>query len=152
MKKKAYSFELKNCLSELDTLCRNLEKYGRQIGLSKKMIFELNLALDELFTNIISYGFKDGEDHCVRVTLTPEKDVLCLCIEDDGIEFDPTEFEQPDASCSVSQCKIGGLGIHIIKKLMDEICYERCEGKNILRLKKRLGEKGHGKKASDQAT
>ncbi len=138
MKKKEYSFELKSCLSELDALCENLEKYGRQIGLSKKMIFELNLCLDELFTNIISYGFKDGQEHCVRVTLTPEKGAICLCIEDDGIAFDPTQFEQPDVSCSVAQCKIGGLGIHIIKKLMDEICYERCGDKNVLRLKKKL--------------
>ena len=142
MKKKEYSFELKNCLSELDTLCRNLEKYGRQIGLSSKMIFELNLALDELFTNIISYGFKDGKEHRVRVTLTPEKGVICLCIEDDGIAFDPTAFDHPDVSCSVAQCKIGGLGIHIIKKLMDDICYERCGNKNVLRLKKKLGKNG----------
>ena len=138
MKKKAYSFELKNCLSELDTLCENLEKYGRQIGLSQKMIFELNLALDELFTNIISYGLKDDRDHLIRITLTPEKEVLGLCVEDDGIAFDPTECDQPDVSCSVSQCKIGGLGIHIINKLMDEICYERCGNKNILQLKKRF--------------
>lgn len=142
MKKKAYSFELKNCLSELDTLCENLEQYGRQIGISKKMIFELNLALDELFTNIISYGVKDDREHLVRVTLTPEKEALCVCIEDDGVAFDPTEFEQPDVSCSVAQCKIGGLGIHIINKLMDEICYERCGDKNILRLKKKLGKTG----------
>jgi len=138
MKKKEYCFELKNCLSELDTLCRNLEKYGRRIGLSKKLIFELNLALDELFTNIISYGFQDGKEHRIRVTLSPEEDALCMCVEDDGIAFDPTQFEQPDVSCSVSQCKIGGLGIHIIKKLMDEICYERCGNKNVLRLKKRI--------------
>ena len=142
MKKKAYSFELKNCLSELDTLCENLEKYGRQIGLSSKMVFELNLALDELFTNIISYGLKDDRDHLIRITLTPEKEMLCLCVEDDGIAFDPTEFDQPDVSCSVSQCKIGGLGIHIINKLMDEICYERCGNKNILQLKKRFIKNG----------
>jgi serine/threonine-protein kinase RsbW len=139
MAKKSYSFELKSDLSELDKLCENLETFGNRFGFSKKLIFEINLALDELFTNIISYGFKDGKEHIVKVTLTPQNDELCLCIEDDGKPFNPIEFETPDVSCSVEECKIGGLGIHIMKKLMDEVCYERCGNKNVLNLKKKVG-------------
>ena len=139
MAEKSYSFELKSDLDELDSLCENLETFGNRFGLSKKLIFEINLALDELFTNIISYGFKDGKEHIVKVTLTPENDELCLCIEDDGKPFNPIEFETPDVSCSVEECKIGGLGIHIMKKLMDEVCYERCGDKNVLNLKKKVG-------------
>jgi serine/threonine-protein kinase RsbW len=138
MAKKAYSFELKSSLSELDNLCWNLETFGKKIGLSKKFIFEINLALDELFTNIISYGFDDGSEHTIKVTITPENGGLCLCIEDDGIPFNPVQFETPDVSCSVEECKIGGLGIHIMKKLMDDICYQRRGKKNILTLKKKL--------------
>ena len=138
MAKKSYSFELKSSLSELDRLCQNLETFGKKFGFSKKLIFEINLALDELFTNIISYGFKDDEEHVIKVTLTPQNDELCLCIEDDGKPFNPIDFETPDVSCSVENCKIGGLGIHIIRKLMDEICYQRCDNKNILTLKKTL--------------
>lgn len=142
MAKNTYSFELKSDLSELDRLCQNLETFGQKFGLSKKLIFEINLALDELFTNIISYGFQDDKEHVVRITLTPENDRLCLCIEDDGKPFNPIEFESPDVSCSVEKCKIGGLGIHIMKKLMDEICYERCEDKNVLNLKKKISSEG----------
>ena len=138
MAKKIYSFELKSSLSELDRLCQNLETFGKKFGLSKKLIFEINLALDELFTNIISYGFKDDKEHVIKVTLTPRNDELCLCIEDDGRPFNPTDFETPDVSCSVEECKIGGLGIHIMKKLMDEVCYERCGDKNVLNLKKKM--------------
>ena len=138
MPKKSYSFELKSSLSELDRLCQNLETFGDKFGFSKKLIFEINLALDELFTNIISYGFKDDKEHIISVTLTPEKDGLCLCIEDDGTPFNPIDFETPDVACSVEDCKIGGLGIHIMKKLMDEVCYERCGGKNVLNLKKKI--------------
>lgn len=138
MAKKEYSFELKSNLSELDNLCENLENFGQKFGLSKKLIFEINLALDELFTNIISYGFKDEDEHIIKVTITPENEELCLCIEDDGIPFNPIEFETPDVACSVEKCKIGGLGIHIMRKLMDEICYQRCDEKNILTLKKNL--------------
>jgi serine/threonine-protein kinase RsbW len=138
MAKNEYSFELKSSLAELDNLCQNLEAFGQKIGLSKKFIFEINLALDELFTNIITYGFDDEDEHCIKVTITPENEELCMCIEDDGVPFNPIEFETPDVSCSVEDCKIGGLGIHIMKKLMDDICYQRCGGKNILTLKKKI--------------
>ena len=142
MAKNTYSFELKSDLSELDRLCQNLETFGQKFGLSKKLIFEINLALDELFTNIISYGFQDDKEHVVRITLTPENDQLCLCIEDDGRPFNPIDFESPDVACSVEKCKIGGLGIHIMKKLMDDICYERCDDKNVLNLKKKISSEG----------
>ena len=138
MSKKEYSFELKSSLAELDNLCQNLEDFGQKIGLSKKLIFEINLALDELFTNIISYGFKDEGEHIIKVTITPQNEKLCLCIEDDGVPFNPSDFETPDVAYSVENCQIGGLGIHIMRKLMDEICYQRCEDKNILTLKKNL--------------
>ena len=138
MAKKSYSFELKSSLSELDRLCQNLETFGKQFGFSKKLIFEINLALDELFTNIISYGFKDDDEHVITVTLTPQNDELCLCIEDDGRPFNPIDFETPDVTCSVEDCRIGGLGIHIMKRLMDEVCYQRCGDKNVLNLKKKV--------------
>jgi serine/threonine-protein kinase RsbW len=140
MAKKEYSFELKSSLSELDNLCLNLETLGEKIGLSKKLVFEINLALDELFTNIISYGFSDEDEHTIKVTITPQNDEICLCIEDDGIPFNPIEFDTPDVACSVENCKVGGLGIHIIRKLMDDICYQRCGDKNILTLKKNLAQ------------
>ena len=138
MPKKEYSFKLKNDLSELDTLCQEMERFGRSIGLSKKFIFEINLALDELFTNIILYGFKDDKEHLIKVTLTPQNDILCLCIEDDGVPFNPVEANEPDLGCTIEECKIGGLGIHLIRNLMDEICYERCGNKNKLTLKKNI--------------
>jgi anti-sigma regulatory factor (Ser/Thr protein kinase) len=138
MAKNEYIFELKSNLSELDSLCQNLENFGQKIGLSKKQIFEINLALDELFTNIISYGFKDEGEHVIKVTLSPQSEVLCLYIEDDGIPFNPLDFKTTDVADSVENCKIGGLGIHIIRKLMDEICYERCGEKNKLTLKKNI--------------
>jgi len=138
MVQKEYSFELKSNLSELDKLCGHLETFGQKTGLSKKFVFEVNLVLDELFTNIISYGFDDDGEHSIKVTITPENGGLYLCIEDDGKPFNPVEFEAPDMSCSIEECKIGGLGIHIIRKLMDDICYERCEDKNVLKLKKGL--------------
>jgi len=140
MAQKKHIIKLKSDLSELNTLCQNLENYGQNIGLSKKCIFEINLALDELFTNIISYGFEDDLEHLIQVSISRQNDTLILCVEDDGVPFNPMESNQPNLPCDIEQCKIGGLGIHLIKKLMDNICYERCKGKNKLTMKKSIDE------------
>ena len=140
MAKNKVSFKLKSNLSELDALCQNLEKFGQSMGLSKKCIFEANLALDELFTNIISYGFDDKNEHAITITIALQNDDLVVHIEDDGMPFNPTQAETPDLECSIEECRIGGLGIHLAKNLMDEVCYQRCKDKNILTLKKNTKE------------
>ena len=138
MVKKEYTLELKNDLSELDRLCQHCEEIGQTIGVTDKAIFEMNLALDELFTNIISYGFQDHQEHIVKINISIEGDLLEIRIEDDGVPFNPTESKTPDFQCGIEECKIGGLGIHLIKKLMDEIKYQRVAGKNILLLRHRI--------------
>jgi anti-sigma regulatory factor (Ser/Thr protein kinase) len=140
MAKNKVSFKLKSNLSELDVLYQNLEKFGKSIGLSKKSIFEANLALDELFTNIISYGFDDKNEHTIKITISLQNGDLIFNIEDDGIPFNPTKVETPDLECTIEECRIGGLGIHLAKNLMDEVCYQRCNDKNILTLKKNIKE------------
>lgn len=146
MAKNKITFKLKNRLSELDTLCQNLERFGESIGLSPKFIFETNLALDELFTNIISYGYSDEKVHTITVEISLRNNELLFRIEDDGLPFNPTEVEEPDLGCSIEECKIGGLGIHLAKNLMDEVCYQRCKEKNILTLKKNIQESQPAKK------
>jgi len=138
MAKKFYSFKLKNDQSELERLCHNCEEIGQSIGISDKSMFEMNLALDELFTNIISYGFQDCQEHIIKVSITVEGDQLQMRIEDDGVPFNPLESETPDIQCGIEDCKIGGLGIHLIKKLMDDIQYQRVADKNILVLKRKI--------------
>jgi anti-sigma regulatory factor (Ser/Thr protein kinase) len=138
MEEKAYSFELKSSLAELDKLSRHLETLGRKFGLPKKFIFEINLALDELFTNIVCYGFYGNQDHTVRLTITLENKEIWVCIEDDGIAFNPVKFEIPDMPHSIEECKIGGLGIHLVRKLVEDIEYQRCGDTNVLILKKKV--------------
>ena len=138
MAKNKVSFKLKSNLSELDALCQKLEKFGQSMGLSQKCIFEANLALDELFTNIISYGFDDKNEHTISITISLQDDELVFNIEDDGIPFNPTKVESPDLECTIEECRIGGLGIHLAKNLMDEVCYQRCNDKNVLTLRKNI--------------
>jgi anti-sigma regulatory factor (Ser/Thr protein kinase) len=132
------SFELRNHLSELATLCEKMERVGQALNLSRRCLFEMNLALDELFTNILSYGFQDQSEHFIRVHISVDHDVLTVVLEDDGIAFNPVERIPPEIPCTVDECKVGGLGIHLVKNLMDEIVYERRAGTNVLTLKKTI--------------
>lgn len=141
MKRRKLSFELKNAASELDTLCRHLTKFGNTFGLSQKFIFQINLALDELFTNIISYGYKEEGEHRIKFALSCEDSTVVIRIEDSGVPFDVAEFEVPDPKNTLEDCKVGGLGLHLIRKLMDDISYERADDKNVVILKKNFEKK-----------
>jgi anti-sigma regulatory factor (Ser/Thr protein kinase) len=130
------SFELKNDLSELETLCQHLNKFGHVSGLSEACITDINICLDELFTNIVSYGFTDDLEHIIRFTINVDNNVLTLTIEDEGIAFNPLEKKDPEIPADLIDVRIGGLGIHIVRKLMDDISYKRKRGKNKLTMKK----------------
>jgi serine/threonine-protein kinase RsbW len=132
------SFELRNSLSELATLCEKMEDVGQALGLSRRCLFEVNLALDELFTNIISYGFQDQSEHLIRVHLSADDDVLTVVLEDDGVPFNPIERIPPELPCALDECKVGGLGIHLVKNLMNDVAYERRGDMNVLTLKKSI--------------
>ena len=131
-----YCFELKSRLSELNSLCRHLEDCGDAMELPQKCLFEINLGLDEVFTNIISYGFEDESEHQIKFSLAKEKETLVVQVEDDGRPFNPLDVASPEISLDLDEVNIGGMGIHLIKKLMDDIVYQRVEGKNKLVLKK----------------
>jgi anti-sigma regulatory factor (Ser/Thr protein kinase) len=138
MESNKYSFELKNDLSELEALCQHLKKFGQVNGLSEACITDMNICLDELFTNIVSYGFEDDLAHIIRFTMNLDNQVLTLSIEDEGIPFNPLEKKDPEVPADLIDVRIGGLGIHIVKKLMDNIRYDRKQGKNKLTMKKSI--------------
>jgi serine/threonine-protein kinase RsbW len=131
-----YCFELKSKLSELKTLCRHLEDCGNMMQLPQKCLFEINLGLDELFTNIVSYGFEGESEHQIKFTLAKSEETLVVKVEDDGTPFNPLKAADPELSRDLDSIDIGGLGIHLVKKMMDDICYQRVQGKNKLTLKK----------------
>jgi len=141
MVSKEYKFKLKNYLSELKALHRYLNNWGGDIGLPADSISRINICLDELFTNIISYGFDDDLEHIIEFTLNGDNNSVIINIEDNGIPFNPLEKIDPDFPENVKSAKIGGLGILIIRKLMDNVSYERKQGKNKLTMRKNIQEK-----------
>ena len=132
------TFELKNRFSELDTLEEKLDQFCNQLGLTNKCLCEINLALEELFTNIISYGYDDEAEHWVKFTLSYQNGTIRMEIEDDGIPFNPIQAKEPDIKCALEERKIGGLGIHLTKTIMDKMVHRRSGDKNVLILKKEL--------------
>lgn len=132
------TFNLKNNLTELDALCEHLGQFCQACGFSKRQTFEINLALDELFTNIISHGFNDEEEHLIHVACVNEDGKLTITIKDDGVPFNPTDAPNPNLKCAFKDREIGGLGIHLIRSYMDRIDYKRKGGKNVLVLTKTL--------------
>ena len=130
--------ELKNALSELDRLCQKLEQFAESLPLPQKTLFEVSLALEELVTNIISYGYTDDADHLIQIAISHEDGMLIISVEDDGIPFDPLRAKEPDWQCPIEQRKIGKLGIYLTKRYMDEMVYERRGDKNILTIMKKV--------------
>ena len=133
-----YEFELENSLSELRTLHQHLKKWGGTIGLPDISISRINICLDELFTNIVSYGFDDDLEHKIEFKLSGDNSSVIINIEDNGIPFNPLEKIDPDFPENVESARIGGLGIPIIRKLMDSVFYERKQGNNKLTMEKTI--------------
>ena len=138
MKTQNHSFELRNKLSELKVLNQQLTAFGHDIGLPEIGISEINICLDELFTNIVLYGFNDDLEHKIKFSLKVEDNLLITIMEDDGVPFNPLKKKAVKLPENVDDAQIGGLGIHITKELVDKISYERKGDLNILTIKKSI--------------
>ncbi len=131
-----FSLRLDNRLLELDRLADTVEAFGEAHGLSAKLRFQVRLVLDELITNIINYGYGDDGDHVISVAMGQEGGRLRFVIEDDARAFDPLTAGAPDLVSEPESRQIGGLGIHLVRTIMDRVAYERVNGANRLILEK----------------
>ncbi len=138
MPRKKLSITLQNRISELEKLNRKLRAFGEGIGLPKAYTFQINLAVEELFTNIVKYGYADDDTHIIAVAVSCNEGKITIRVEDNGIPFDPAAKRTSKVKDPVENCKIGGLGLHLVKKIMDDIVYERCEGKNVIVMTKNI--------------
>ena len=135
------TLNLTNDLFELARIAEEIEAHGESHGWPAKWILNLNISLDELITNIVSYGYQDNDKHEIRVMLTDRSGSLVVVLEDDGIAFNPfTSAPEPDLDASVEERRIGGLGVYFVKTLMDEATYERFDKGNRITLVQRAPE------------
>ena len=131
---------------ELDAKVENLtlatefiEAFLEKVDHSMKAMMQINIAIDEIFTNIASYAYSFGIGKVkLKVKMSDDPYAVVITFIDNGIPYDPLAKEDPDVTLSAEDRQIGGLGIFMAKKLMDEITYEHRDGKNILVMKKIL--------------
>jgi serine/threonine-protein kinase RsbW len=135
-------FKVTNKLSELAKIAQLVREFSVVHGLGSRCLYLINLVLDEVVTNIISYGFNDDKEHTIQVELSVKKSILTIRIEDDGCPFSIVNAPKINAGQSLEERPIGGLGCHLVNKMMDEVSYERRAGRNFLRMKKNLKKVG----------
>ena len=110
-----------------------------QLNCPMKTQCQVDVAIDELFGNIANYAYNpDIGTATVRVEVTENPLAVVITFIDNGIPYDPLAKGDPDITLSVEERQIGGLGIYMVKKSMDDVSYEYKDGKNILRIKKNI--------------
>ena len=110
-----------------------------KIGCPMKARAQIDIAIDELFGNIAHYAYPGGTgDTVVRFEFDAPSRTAAVTFMDSGVPYDPLKKEDPDVTLPAEQRKIGGLGIFLVKKTMDEMRYERRDGRNVLTIKKRI--------------
>ena len=136
--KRSCFLEVTNNISELHRIQAYLDKLAGEWNIPSKSLFQINLAVEELVTNIINHGYT-SDQHTITIMFSLQDDVVTIQIKDEGKYFNPVTLPKPDTSASLENRKIGGLGIHLVKSLMDTITYKRRKDTNIVTIAKKIG-------------
>ena len=130
---------LLNDIDQISLLAEFIDTIADEAGIDPSLAMSLNLALEEAVTNVVLYAYPEGEKGKVQIDASWDANQLTFVISDSGIAFDPTQKEEVDVTLSAEERPIGGLGIFLVRQLMDSITYERVDGKkNVLSLTKHL--------------
>lgn len=128
-----------NQVDEISRLAGFIDEMAGLANIDPAQAMSLNLALEEAVTNVVLYAYPEGQTGTVDILATVAGSQLTFVITDAGIAFDPTtEVAEADVTLSAEQRPIGGLGVFLVKQIMDTVSYRRSDGKNILTLGKRL--------------
>ena len=126
-------------VENIETVTDFVNEQLEALACPRKTQMQLDVAIDELFSNIAHYAYKpEIGEATVRVEVTEEPLAVIITFIDNGVPYDPLAKEDPDITLSAEEREIGGLGIYMVKKTMDDITYEYKDGQNILKIKKRL--------------
>lgn len=127
----------------LDEIRELVGAAARQVGFSDKEVYAIQLAADEASSNIIEHAYAGVTGGKLEIELSISQKELKITMRDHGKSFDPSSVPEPNVKADLSERKIGGLGMYLMRKLMDEVSYESSpERGNLLTLIKRLGDRG----------
>lgn len=123
---------------ERTRLLAAFEQFARANHLPDQVRKSADLAIEEAVTNVLSYAYTDQAEHTIALKFAINEHEFVIEISDDGRAFDPTKFPTPNLKTPATSREVGGLGIHMIRQSMDAIDYQRVDGRNVLRMRKRL--------------
>lgn len=129
---------IKNEVNELENVARFVEEIGEELGLGMELQMNLNLVMEEMVSNIIFYAYPEGTQASIDLMAESDGKELTFVLSDQGREFDPTVMGEADIDTNPADRELGGMGIFIVKNIMNQVTYQRLEGKNLLTMKKEI--------------
>ena len=129
---------IKNDISEISKLATFVEELSEELNLTPELNFNLNLVLEEAVSNVILYAYGKEVQKEIALLANMSNNNLIFVLTDSGKEFDPTKVPDADVTLSAEEREIGGLGIFLIRQIMDMVEYQRIDGKNVFTMRKQL--------------
>lgn len=126
-------------VENLDDVLEFMDGFLEEASCPQKTMIQLNVAVEEIFVNIASYAYAPGKGKAwITIEYSGDPSAVTITFEDEGVRFDPLAKEDPDTTLSAEERKIGGLGIYMVKKSMDDVRYEYRDNRNILKIYKKF--------------
>ena len=135
---------LVNDLQELARIAERIDEFCEDRNLGPQIGYAVNLSVDEILTNTISYGYDDEEPHEIEIVVSMEGDAIVVVIVDDSTAFDLSQAPDADIESSVEERALGGLGLFLVHQMMDGVEYRRTGGRNIVTLTKKTTDAAAG--------
>ena len=133
---------LANELREIVAAAAKLDAFCEEHELAPEIAYLVNLSIDEILTNTISYGYDDDEPHRIEIIVRLEPDSLVVVIVDDSAPFDLSATPEADVEATLEDREVGGLGLFLVHQMMDKVEYERVDGCNVVTLTKSMAATG----------
>ena len=133
---------LANELREIVAAAAKLDAFCEEHELAPEIAYSVNLSIDEILTNTISYGYDDDEPHRIEIIVRLEPDSLVVVIVDDSAPFDLSATPEADVEATLEDREVGGLGLFLVHQMMDKVEYERVDGCNVVTLTKSMAATG----------
>lgn len=134
---KTYNISISNRIEEVPRVTALVEHEVSTAGFPQNDVYDILIAVDEILSNIVYYAYSANQTGRIDIILVINKEMVEIQFIDEGVEFDPLKKEDPDTSVPADKREIGGLGIFLVKKLMNTVEYNRVGQKNNLKITKR---------------
>ena len=131
---------LVNDLREIAAVAAQIDEFCAAYNLEPHVAYAVNLSVEEILTNTISYGYDDDEPHRIDIRVSMDGSLLAVEITDDSIAFDPSTVADPDIEAALEDRPLGGLGLFLANQMMDSVEFRRGDGCNIVILTKETGD------------